>query len=241
MNNPTLTRAEFVEYLAGCFGLGAAAAGSKAKFLTELTAKVLDRHREGLVTGLLVDEAQSLSAELLEEIRLLANIETPSEKVFPVVLAGQAELADRLNEPNLRQIKQRISLRCTLGPLDLREVAGYIAGRIEIAGGTDQHLFTKDAIKAIYDGSRGIPRLINVICDNVLLAGFAANRKPITRDLVDEVCRDFDLAPAAMRLTPEPEPARVPAVAKSSSGRGAVRTFLRQAAVLFLLIQTVIS
>lgn len=202
LNNPTLTRGEFVEYLAGSFGLPADSGSSKAKFLTALAALALERHKRGLVTGLLVDEAQSLSWELLEEIRLLANIETPSEKIFPVILAGQAELADRLNEPALRQIKQRISLRCTLGPLDAREVSGYIAGRVHIAGGSSERLFTKDAIRAVYDGSRGIPRLINVICDNVLLAGFAANCRPVTPDLVAEVCRDFDYAGAREPLPP---------------------------------------
>ena len=202
VNNPLLSRAEFLEYLADGFGLSAAAGSSKSRFLSELTEKVLQRHSEGLVTGLLVDEAQSLSNDLLEEIRLLANIDTPTEKVFPVVLVGQPELAERLNQPNLRQIKQRISLRCALGPLDARETAGYITGRIQIAGGSSMHLFTREALRAIYEGSRGIPRLINVICDNVLLAGFAANRKPITHDLVQEICRDFDLLPDAAASAP---------------------------------------
>ena len=197
VNNPMLTRAEFLEYLADGFGLSATAGASKGRFLSELTEKVLQRHSEGLVTGLLVDEAQALSNELLEEIRLLANIDTPTEKVFPVVLVGQPELAERLNQPDLRQIKQRISLRCSLGPLDGRETAGYISGRVQIAGGSSMHLFTREALRAIYEGSRGIPRLINVICDNVLLAGFAANRKPITHELVQEICRDFDLLPEA--------------------------------------------
>jgi general secretion pathway protein A len=195
VNNPMLTRAEFLEYLADGFGLSREASTSKSRFLTELTQKVLQRHSEGFVTGLLVDEAQSLSNDLLEEIRLLANIDTPTEKVFPVILVGQPELADRLNQPDLRQIKQRISLRCSLGPLDARETAGYIAGRVQIAGASSMNLFTREALRAIYEGSRGIPRLINVICDNVLLAGFAANRKPITHELVQEICRDFDLLP----------------------------------------------
>lgn len=195
VNNPMLSRTEFLEYMADGFELSPEAATSKSRFLSELTAKVLERHSRGLVTGLLVDEAQSLSNELLEEIRLLANIDTPTEKVFPVVLVGQPELADRLNQPNLRQIKQRISLRCALGPLDPRETAGYIAGRVQIAGGSSSQMFTREALRAIYEGSRGIPRLINVICDNVLLAGFAANRKPITHELVEEICRDFDLLP----------------------------------------------
>jgi general secretion pathway protein A len=209
VNNPLLSRAEFLEYLADGFGLSAAAGNSKSRFLSELTEKVLQRHSEGLVTGLLVDEAQALSNDLLEEIRLLANIDTPTEKVFPVVLVGQPELAERLNQPTLRQIKQRISLRCSLGPLDARETAGYITGRIQIAGGSSMHLFTREALRAIYEGSRGIPRLINVICDNVLLAGFAANRKPITHDLVQEICRDFDLLPDASSTPAAPKPSLI--------------------------------
>ena len=225
VNNPMLTRTEFLEYLADGFGLSEAASSSKSRFLAELTEKVLQRHSEGLVTGLLVDEAQSIPNELLEEIRLLANIDTPTEKVFPVVMVGQPELADRLNQPNLRQIKQRISLRCQLGPLDARETAGYIAGRIQIAGGSSSHLFTREALRAIHEGSKGIPRLINVICDNVLLAGFAANRKPITHEMVEEICRDFDLntpKPAGAAAPPAPPApaarAQAPAAAPATPG-----------------------
>ena len=231
VNNPMLSRDEFLEYLANGFGLSSDAATSKSRFLRELTQKVLQRHSEGLVTGLLVDEAQALPDELLEEIRLLANIDTPTEKVFPVILVGQPELADRLNSPTLRQIKQRISLRCALGPLDARETAGYINGRVQIAGGSSSQLFTREALRAIYEGSRGIPRLVNVICDNVLLAGFAANRKPITHDLVEEICRDFDLMPGpsatpAKAATPQtlgqPQSAPLKATPPAVAPQGAV-------------------
>ena len=203
INNPTLTRDEFVESLAASFGLASETRGSKTRFVAALTDLAMRRHQDGLLTGLLIDEAQSLSNELLEEVRLLANIETPSEKVFQVVLAGQPELADRLNEDGLRQLKQRVALRCALKPLDLREMAGYISGRIEVAGGVGRSLFTREAVIAIHELSGGIPRVVNVICDNVLLSAFAANQKPASRGLVEDVGRDFDLARGRARASDE--------------------------------------
>jgi general secretion pathway protein A len=208
INNPTLTRDEFVESLASTFDLGAEAAASKPRMLLALTDLVMRRYAQGLVTGLLIDEAQSLSDELLEEIRLLANVETADEKVFPVVLAGQPELADRLNTVGLRQLKQRIALRCALLPLDLKETAAYIAGRIRLAGGVAGQVFTREAVIAIHEHSRGIPRVINVIADNTLLTAFAANTRRVTRQMVDDVSRDFDLS-AETQAEPAAPPLRV--------------------------------
>ena len=147
----------------------------------------------GRIAALVIDEAQSLPNELLEEVRLLANIETSTQKLLPVVLAGQPELAERLNEPELRQLKQRVALRCTLTPLNAVETAEYVAGRIRIAGGNSVAVFTRQAIDTIFAHSHGIPRLISVICDNALISGFAADTRPVTRQIVEEVCRDFDL------------------------------------------------
>jgi len=192
LSNPTLTRSEFVEFLAGGFALSPQAANSKAVFLRELERTLLDRRGRSLVTALIVDEAQSLPHDLLEEVRLLTNIETETEKLLPVVLVGQPELADRLNEPSLRQLKQRVALRCDLQPLDLQETAAYIAGRIRSAGGDSARVFTREAVILIYERSRGIPRTISVLCDNALVTGFATDRRPVGRDLVSEVCRDFD-------------------------------------------------
>jgi general secretion pathway protein A len=197
LNNPTLTRREFYEFLTTAFSLSPRAATSKTALLNEL-AGVLDRRRAaGLLTGLFIDEAQALSDELLEEVRLLANIETSTEKLLPIVLAGQPELADRLNQVSLRQLKQRVALRCQLGALDARETAEYIAGRIRVAGGNSVMVFTRQAVEAIYARSGGIPRLISVICDNALISGLAADRRPVGRDIVEEVCRDFDLLSGA--------------------------------------------
>lgn len=193
LNNPTLSRSEFIEFLSASFSLNHGSSGSKTKLLAELVKLLEERHRTNSLTGLVIDEAQVLPDELLEEVRLLANIETASEKLMPIVLAGQPELADRLNQPSLRQLKQRVALRCELAALDGRETAEYIAGRIRTAGGNSVVVFTRQAVDLIYQRSGGIPRLISVICDNALISGFAADRRPITRDIVEEVCRDFDL------------------------------------------------
>lgn len=193
LSNPTLTRAEFVEILAAKFGLSEQAGGSKAAFLLELERALADRRARGESTVLIVDEAQSLSPELLEEIRLLANIETDDEKLMSLILAGQPELAARLNAPELRQLKQRIALRCELKPLSLMEAAAYLAGRIRAAGGTGAQVFTREAVALIHERSHGLPRTINVIADNALVSGFAVGTRPVGRQIVREVCLDFDL------------------------------------------------
>jgi type II secretory pathway predicted ATPase ExeA len=214
VSNPALTRSEFFEYLASSFDLSQNAANSKSRFLFELTRLVTEQHEAGVVTALMIDESQSMSDELLEEIRLLANIETSSEKLLPVVLIGQPELADRLNEPQLRQLKQRVALRCVLTPLDLRETAAYIATRLRIAGGECGRVFTRDAVAMIHERSRGIPRSISVICDNALLSGFAADQRPVRQDIVLEVCSDFDFQPQELDSRPSaPAPAIIPAAA----------------------------
>ena len=193
LNNPTLTRSEFYEFLVAAFGLEPSALQSKVRLLQCLEQKLGEYRTAGVMTGLIIDEVQVLPDELLEEVRLLANIETATEKLLPIVLAGQPELADRLNQPALRQLKQRVALRCTLQALDARETAEYIAGRIRVAGGNSVFVFTRQAVDAIYEASSGIPRLISVICDNALISGFAADRRPVGRQIVDDVCRDFDL------------------------------------------------
>jgi general secretion pathway protein A len=193
LNNPTLSRQEFIEFLTSAFHLSSRAAASKAVFLSELAVVLRQKRDANELVGLVIDEAQALPNELLEEVRLLANIETATEKLLPIVLAGQPELADRLNEVSLRQLKQRVALRCTLTALDARETAEYIAGRVRVAGGNSVMVFTRQAVDAIFARSGGIPRLISVICDNALISGFAADRRPVGSDIVQDVCRDFDL------------------------------------------------
>lgn len=195
VSNPTLTRAEFYEHLSMRLGLSEGAAVSKARFLFELQEYLLKRASAGQLTALILDEAQSVPPDLLEEVRLLSNMETTTTKLLNVVLAGQPELADRLNAPALRPLKQRISLRCELSPLNLVETASYIAGRVRIAGGSPSEIFTREAVELVHAGAGGLPRLINVICDNALIGGFAAEVKPITRSMVQDVLEDFDLGP----------------------------------------------
>jgi type II secretory pathway predicted ATPase ExeA len=196
LNNPILTREDFVKTLAARFGLGAQAMTSKSALLDELEGVLRDRRSRGEISVLVVDEAQRLSNDLLEEIRLLANIETTTEKLLLLVLAGQPEFAARLNEPDLRQLKQRVALRCQIAAFELQETGAYITSRIATAGGDSSQLFTREAVRTIHEYSGGIPRTINVICDNALLSGFALGRRTVDSKIVRDVIADFDLTSA---------------------------------------------
>jgi general secretion pathway protein A len=202
LHNPALTRDEFIRMLAMQFALSPAAQTSKTDLLLELEVLLRRRHAANETTILVVDEAQSLPGELLDEIRLLTNIEMPSEKLLPLVVAGQPEIATRLNDPSFSQLKQRIALRCSLRPLTMKESVGYIASRIRAAGGDPAQLFTREAVLLVFEQSGGIPRTINVLADNALLSGFAAQQRPVQTQLVREVCRDFDLRAAKLGAQP---------------------------------------
>ena len=206
LHNPTMSRAEFGEMLAARFGLSDHARRSKTALLIELEALLRSRRLHGEMSLLIVDEAQSLPLELLEEIRLLANIETVDDKLLSVILAGQPELACRLNDQELRQLKQRIALRCELRPLSLPETVTYLDGRIRAAGGVGTEVFTRDAIELIHARAHGIPRTVNVVADNALLGGYAGGEKPVGSQTVREVCRDFDLADRHEETPRSPEP-----------------------------------
>ena len=197
LNNPALTRQEFYEFLTVQFGLAPDVAESKARFLQALEVELRQRQSTGMIPVLVIDEAQSLPDELLEEVRLLANIETDTAKLLPLVLAGQPELGARLNQAGLRQLKQRVTLRCEIAPLTLAETAAYIAGRIRLAGGDGPSLMSRDAVIRVFEYSRGVPRLISVLCDNALMTAFAAGQRPIDADVIRAVARDFDLSPLA--------------------------------------------
>jgi general secretion pathway protein A len=202
LTNPTLTRNEFIQVLSQRFTLSAETRTSKAAMLQELEGVLKQRRARGEVASIVIDEAQSLSDELLEEIRLLANIETPTEKLLPLVLVGQPELRDRLNEPGLRQLKQRVTLRCEIEPFTAHETAGYISQRVRTAGGDAARLFTREAVLLIHDRARGIPRTISVLCDNALLTAFALNRQPVDSEIVLDVAHDFDLGGVRIPETP---------------------------------------
>jgi len=214
LSNPTLTRSEFYEYLAGEFGLSAEAASSKTKFLAELEAAIDAGERAGGGLGLIVDEAQSLPYELLEELRLLTNAEGETGRSLTLVLVGQPELSERMEDPSLRQLKQRVALRAELRPFTLKETAGYISSRITVAGGRAATVFTRDAVIAIHEAAKGLPRTVSVICDNALVTGFADNVKPVGRDIISIVCADFKLTQISAVAAPLPvaDPAAPPVV-----------------------------
>jgi len=191
--NPTLTRAEFYEHLAGALGFSSDAANSKTAFLREMDEAIAESRNTGGIVAVIVDEAQSLPKELLEELRLLSNAGSDGHGSLTLVLVGQPELSERLNDPSLRQLKQRIALRAELAAFSLKETAGYIASRITIAGGRADQVFTRDAVLAIHAASKGLPRVISVLCDNALVTGFASNIKPVGSAIVADVCKDFDL------------------------------------------------
>ena len=192
--NPILSVQNFLEQVLTDLGLPAAAR-SKSEALSRLNSYLMKRSQENLTTALVVDEAQLLSHELLEEIRLLTNLETTSHKLLQIVLAGQPELDRKIDSHQLRQLKQRVGLRCSLLPLELKEVEGYIHRRLELAGakGREKTIFSNEAIIEIYLLSKGIPRLINTLCENSLMIGFGQQLSEITRDIVQEVASDFRL------------------------------------------------
>jgi general secretion pathway protein A len=210
IKNPKLSAGELFEQLASGFKLPASAMVSKPRLLKLLEEALVASHAAGRCPALIVDEAQALSDALVEELRLLANIESDDTKLLPLILAGQPELADRLNQHQLRQFKQRITLRCQLSAFTLQETATYIFGRVRLAGGDASKMFSRDAVVAIHDASKGIPRTISVICDNALLTGFALGRRPVDAAIIEEVCREFDLT---AQPSPPPQAVGTPAAA----------------------------
>jgi general secretion pathway protein A len=221
LNNPALSRAEFFQLLGERFGLGAGL--SKLQLLRELESALVERHARGHVAALIVDEAQSMPHELLEELRLLANIESAAAQLLQLVLAGQPELGDRLNDPSLRQFKQRVAVRCRLMPFEARETLAYIDGRVRLAGGDPIQLFTRDAVIAVHHASSGIPRTISVICDDALLAGFAGDERPVDRATVEEVCRDLDLACLTVSVAKTQVPRLTDAVSFAAPNRHCIQ------------------
>ena len=192
--NPYLTVSEFFELFADGLKLGLPRTASKADLLTAIGRTLAVRHARGLRTVLVVDEAHGLSTALLEEIRLLANFETNSEKLLQVILCGQPELRGTLNQPQLRQLKQRVSLRCTIAPLSAPEVGKYIRFRLKTAGAERVDLFDAAAVELISQVSLGVPRVINNICDNALLYGYAGGHPVITSDIIREVIATLDIS-----------------------------------------------
>jgi general secretion pathway protein A len=165
----------------------------KSQVLLRLNHWLLERYRAGETAVLIVDEAQNLSADVLEEIRLLTNLETSTEKLLQIVLTGQPELEEKLKIPQLRQLRQRITLRCKTSALSLEETFGYIAERLRIAGATGEPIFSKEAIQTVHLYSRGIPRVVNLLCEHSMINAYVDSLRPVPAQLVEEVARDFQL------------------------------------------------
>src|SRR6058998_942513 len=210
--NPRLSVAEFYQHLAALLDIQDWE--TKSDLLLKLGETLDSRHRRGLRTVLVVDEAHGLSASVLEEIRLLGNFESDTAKQLQIVLTGQPELRNVLNYPDLRQLKQRVALRCDIKALpNVEETARYIASRLSVAGAARAaDIFSPGAIDYIFRCSEGIPRNINNLCDNALLNGFAASEPIISRAIVEEVAATFDMVPRTDRLKNSEEregPARI--------------------------------
>jgi general secretion pathway protein A len=192
--NPRLSVGEFYQYLAVLFNIGAWE--SKSDLLIELGKVLGARHNRGLRTVLVLDEGHGLSTEVLEEVRLLCNFESDTAKHLQIVLTGQPELRDVLNHPNLRQLKQRVALRCEITALpNVEETAHYISFRLKVGGATSTEIFSPGAVDYIFRCSAGIPRNINNLCDNALLNGFASSATVISRSIIEQVAKTFDMLP----------------------------------------------
>jgi general secretion pathway protein A len=203
--NPRLEPLDFFRLLFDEFGI-ATPCRSKAEYLIALNAFLIERLERDETALLIVDEAQNLSAEMLEEVRLLSNLETSSHKLLQIMLVGQPELARMLAQPELRQLRQRIVLRHHLQPFDANETDAYLEERLRLAGYTGKELFTRSARRRIHAVTGGVPRLVNIVCDRALLAGYSRDQLAIGGGLVDEVARDLELPGAASGASPAAKP-----------------------------------
>jgi general secretion pathway protein A len=216
--NPRLSVTEFYQHVATLFDVQSWE--SKPEFLVALGQALESRHSRGLRTVLVIDEAQGLSPSVLEEIRLLSNFESDTSKHLQIVLTGQPELRDVLNDPDLRQLKQRVALRCVIKALPtVEETDRYITSRLLVSGAQRTDIFSAAAIDYIYRCTEGIPRNINNLCDNALLAGYAAGDLIIGRSIIEEVAETLDILPRADRRTPAAPERALPARIFSDANR----------------------
>jgi len=209
MFNPRLSEAEFFDFMLADFGIPCDSS-LKSRSLINLNNWLLQQHRKGTRAVLIVDEAQNLSAEMLEEIRLLTNLETSTEKLLQIVLAGQPELEEKLIDPQLRQLRQRITLWAKTRPLTLLETHGYVKERLRIAGSPGDEIFSAAAIEVVHRHARGIPRLINLLCEHALISAFVEHSPTISEKIVEEVARDFDLQDMDIETASKPAPSGHP-------------------------------
>jgi general secretion pathway protein A len=166
---------------------------TKAEYLLSLNRFLIDQLKENRTALLIVDEAQNLSPEMLEEIRLLSNLETPTSKLLQIMLVGQPELDAMLDRPDLRQLRQRVVLRHHLRPFDEAELAAYVDERMRLAGYTGKGVFKRSALTRLHEVTGGVPRLVNVLCDGALLAGYTREQATLDAGAIDEVARELHL------------------------------------------------
>ena len=216
--NPRMKPMEFLQYIAGDLRLPTSGK-SKSELLLELSAFLIKRHQKDLTTVLVVDEAHHLSVEVLEEIRLLTNLETPQAKLLQILLVGQPELNEQLDSVGLRQLKQRIALRSHLDPLDREETLGYVHRRLQLAGNDHpQEVFPPDTIAEVHRQSQGFPRLINTLCENALIHGYARQAQTIVPEVIRDIAADFRLN---VEHSPRQEHAHEPACGRDRSRQSA--------------------
>lgn len=198
--NPSLSIVEFLDFMMADFGI-ACDSPLKSQALLRLNHWLLERYRANEPVVLIVDEAQNLSLPVLEEIRLLTNLETSTAKLIQIVLSGQPELEEKLKLPQLRQLRQRINLRARLHPLTVEEVRDYLGERLRIAGANGRQIFTPEAIESVHQCAEGIPRLINLLCEHALISAFADQEDVVTANRIYQTAHDLDLdqrSPAAL-------------------------------------------
>ena len=197
--NPKLTVAELLSTICAEFGIACPPGNTSIKvFVDCINAYLLDAHARGRHTVLIIDEAQNLSADVLEQMRLLTNLETNQRKLLQIILLGQPELATMLARPELRQLAQRIIARYHLGPLTKQEVAAYVRHRLEVSG-TQRQLFPAALMGRLYRLSGGIPRIVNVLCDRALLGAYVQGKERVDRATLTQAAREVLHQPAAQR------------------------------------------
>jgi len=192
---------QFLDYMMTDFGVPSTSR-EKSQIVLRFNNWLLERYRAGENAVLIIDEAQNLSDEVLEEIRLMTNLETFTEKLLQIVLVGQPELEEKLRRPQLRQLRQRVTLRAKTHPLLPHETAVYVVQRLRIAGSNGHEIFTPDALSAIHRYSHGIPRVVNLICEHCLINAFADQQRVVTADAVKVVASDFELEGNGLSASP---------------------------------------
>ncbi|MGE5326500.1 MAG: ExeA family protein [Deltaproteobacteria bacterium] len=190
--NSILDPGQFFDYMLADFGLNFDSR-NKSQMLLRLNKWLLERYLVGGTAVLIVDEAQNLSPEVLEEIRLLTNLETSTDKLLQIILSGQPELEKKLARPELRQLRQRITLRSQTQALTLGETRQYISTRLRIAGANGLPIFASESVEAIHQYSEGIPRVINLLCEHGLVGAFAEQKNPVPPEIIQDVAREFKL------------------------------------------------